>query len=119
MSLQDFLHFLDSDYGISIDDSWDAACEKVERRTPYMAEWGDGHSTANSVEEAKALWQAVKKKEKSEIKENESRSLSLRCNLKVVTMKDTILWNFTSYSVASSLLLGFVVGVLVTKKGFV
>ena len=88
-----------------------------------MVEWGDGHSTANSPEEAEALWQAVKKKEKSETKENRAkgRSPPLKSILDLVTVKDLIVENIASHSTsaASSLLLGFVVGILVTKKGIV
>ena len=43
---------------------WQVAAEKVERRTPYVKEWGDGISVANTVEETEKIWQQVKKQEK-------------------------------------------------------
>jgi len=54
------------EYDIDIDEAWQVAAEKVERRTPYMKEWSDGTSMANNSQEAEAIWQAVKKKEKAE-----------------------------------------------------
>ena len=51
------------EYNFGINDAWDTAAKKVERRTPYMKEWGDG-SIAKNSEEAEALWQEVKRKEK-------------------------------------------------------
>jgi hypothetical protein len=54
------------DYNLGENAAWDAASEKVERRTPYMKEWGDGKSVANTSEEAEELWQAVKRKEKKQ-----------------------------------------------------
>jgi len=54
------------DYGISIDEAWQVAAEKIERRTPYMKEWGDGISNAKSVEDAERIWKAVKEREKAE-----------------------------------------------------
>eukprot|EP00035_Acanthoeca_spectabilis_P025102 m.456853 g.456853 ORF g.456853 m.456853 type:complete len:217 (-) comp21131_c0_seq1:335-985(-) len=42
---------------------WDAAAAKVEYRTPYMM-WGDGVTTATTVEETQALWTAAKAIEK-------------------------------------------------------
>ena len=55
------------------DDAWLSACEKIERRTPYMKEWGDGKSVATTVEEANILWQAAKKKEKEQTNNNNNK----------------------------------------------
>uniref|UniRef100_A0A7S2P2C8 Uncharacterized protein n=1 Tax=Leptocylindrus danicus TaxID=163516 RepID=A0A7S2P2C8_9STRA len=52
------------DYGLDVGEAWQAACAKVERRTPYMNEWGDGKSNANSSEEATQLWKTAKAEEK-------------------------------------------------------
>jgi len=51
-------------YGLRDGEAWEKACEKVERRTPYMKEWGDGKSTVTNREEAIALWNEVKDREK-------------------------------------------------------
>lgn len=51
------------EYNFGINDAWDTAAKKVERRTPYMKDWGDG-SIAKNSEEAEKLWQEVKRKEK-------------------------------------------------------
>jgi len=42
---------------------WDSAWKKIERRTPYISEWGDGKSVAHTAEEAQDIWQKVKKEE--------------------------------------------------------
>lgn len=55
---------LRKEYNFGCHEAWDAAATKVERRTPYMREWGDGITTAETVEEAETIWQNVKKKEK-------------------------------------------------------
>jgi len=56
------------DYGLGINSAWDAASSKVERRTPYMTQWGDGKSIATTVEDAERIWQDVKQQEKLEKK---------------------------------------------------
>jgi len=50
-------------YGLTEEDAWEKACEKVERRTPYMMEWGNGKSIARNREEAIFLWNEVKGRE--------------------------------------------------------
>lgn len=57
---------LRKEYGFGVHAAWDAAATKVERRTPYMSEWGDGITFAETVEEAEAIWQNVKQKEKQD-----------------------------------------------------
>jgi XTP/dITP diphosphohydrolase len=50
-------------YGLDPDAAWNAACRKVEGRTPYMP-WGDGSARADTVAEAEAHWQEAKRQEK-------------------------------------------------------
>jgi NTP pyrophosphatase (non-canonical NTP hydrolase) len=50
-------------YGLDPDAAWNAACRKVEGRTPYMP-WGDGSARADTVAEAEAHWQEAKRREK-------------------------------------------------------
>ena len=54
---------LSREYNIDADSTWNAANEKIERRTPYMKEWGDDKSIANTSEEATAIWLQVKSNE--------------------------------------------------------
>ena len=54
------------EFGFGKEDAWEAAYLKVERRTPYMGAWSDGKTTANTPEEAKEIWQMIKKQEKQE-----------------------------------------------------
>jgi hypothetical protein len=54
------------EYEFGIDEAWQVASEKVERRTPYMQEWGNGVSVAKNSEEAEKIWQTVKTQEKAE-----------------------------------------------------
>jgi len=57
-------YFSPRDYNLSdLPPAWQVAAEKVERRTPYMAEWGDGGITADTAEEAERLWRAAKRRE--------------------------------------------------------
>lgn len=51
-------------FGISPDAAWNTAARKVEGRTPYMV-WGDGVSTATTVEEAESHWRQAKRREKA------------------------------------------------------
>ena len=51
------------EYNLDNNSTWDAANEKIERRTPYMKEWGDGKSIATTSEEATDIWLQVKAKE--------------------------------------------------------
>eukprot|EP00591_Stephanopyxis_turris_P012044 CAMPEP_0195518654 /NCGR_PEP_ID=MMETSP0794_2-20130614/13431_1 /TAXON_ID=515487 /ORGANISM="Stephanopyxis turris, Strain CCMP 815" /LENGTH=209 /DNA_ID=CAMNT_0040647669 /DNA_START=153 /DNA_END=782 /DNA_ORIENTATION=+ len=53
------------DFNLNPSEAWDAAAEKVERRTPYMKDWGDG-SEAKTSAEAELMWQAAKLEEKKE-----------------------------------------------------
>ena len=46
---------------------WQVAAEKVERRTPYVKEWGDGISIANTIEDTERIWQQVKQREKEKL----------------------------------------------------
>lgn len=46
-------------HGFDPEKAFDAAASKVQRRTPYMPEWGDG-SAATSAVDAKSLWQQRK-----------------------------------------------------------
>ncbi|GMH90952.1 hypothetical protein TrVE_jg13141 [Triparma verrucosa] len=55
------------DFGFDPAESWHAATAKVERRTPYMKEWGEKGVTAETSEEAEELWRAAKKEEKAEL----------------------------------------------------
>ena len=50
-----------------MEEAWQAAAQKVERRTPYIKEWGDGVTTASTVEDTEKIWQQVKKKEKMRV----------------------------------------------------
>ena len=50
------------EYCFNMETCFDVACEKVERRTPYMSLWGNG-SIAKSSREAELLWQEAKRKE--------------------------------------------------------
>ena len=51
------------EYNLAENSTWDAANEKIERRTPYMKEWGDNKSIATTSEEATDIWLQVKAKE--------------------------------------------------------
>ena len=53
------------DFGFDPAESWQAATAKVERRTPYMKEWGEKGVSAETSEEAEELWRAAKKEEVS------------------------------------------------------
>jgi NTP pyrophosphatase (non-canonical NTP hydrolase) len=53
-------------YGFDPQEVYDSAVEKIRGRTPYMAEWGDGESFAETCEQAEALWQARKKAQKAQ-----------------------------------------------------
>mmetsp|Transcript_4277 Transcript_4277/g.5555 ORF Transcript_4277/g.5555 Transcript_4277/m.5555 type:complete len:386 (-) Transcript_4277:41-1198(-) len=53
------------EYDLEQDTTWNTASEKVERRTPYMKEWGDGVSIATTAEEAEVIWKKVKDQEKA------------------------------------------------------
>jgi len=58
-------------YGWETEDCFDCACEKVERRTPYVALWGDGIG-GETVESCKKIWKGEKEKENSTSKINGS-----------------------------------------------
>jgi len=63
------------EYDIDMEEAWQAAAEKVERRTPYIKEWGDGVTTASTVEDTEKIWQQVKKKEKMRVESAASESV--------------------------------------------
>lgn len=50
------------EFEFSPSEPWQLMSEKVEKRTPYMKEWGDG-SEARTSEDAKRMWQIGKEKE--------------------------------------------------------
>jgi NTP pyrophosphatase (non-canonical NTP hydrolase) len=75
-------------YDFGVNEAWDTVATKVERRTPYMKEWGDGVTSAETVEEAEAIWQNVKKKQKqSELEKLGAR----RSSLKPVEMEENVI----------------------------
>lgn len=51
------------EYNFGIEEAWQIAAKKIERRTPYMTEWGDGLSVATNADDATAIWMAVKREE--------------------------------------------------------
>lgn len=57
---------LRKEMNFGVNEAWEAAARKVERRTPYMKPWGDGSILAETMEEAEAIWKSVKRKEKEE-----------------------------------------------------
>ena len=61
-----YILILFREYGIQDAEEviWQVAAEKVERRTPYVKEWGDGISIANTVADTERIWQQVKQNEK-------------------------------------------------------
>lgn len=78
-------------YDFGVNEAWDTVATKVERRTPYMREWGDGITSAETVEEAEAIWQNVKKKEKEDKQkqcELEKLGARPRSSLKPVEMEE-------------------------------
>ena len=69
-------YVLRRDFGFDAGDDapWHVAALKVERRTPYMKEWGDGVSVAKTVEDTKRYWKAAKKQEKQQLAKIASKS---------------------------------------------
>ncbi len=63
-----FLSSFFRDYNLEDNCTWNTASEKIERRTPYMKEWGDGRHIATTAEEAEIIWQEVKVEEKKKRK---------------------------------------------------
>lgn len=63
-------------YRLDPEAPWRAAVAKVERRTPYMALWGDGVAKAATIEEAEGHWQTAKRKEKEDAASNRKLPLS-------------------------------------------
>ncbi len=64
------------EYNLHEGSTYQTASEKVERRTPYMKEWGDGMTIAKTSKDADRIWQEVKKLEKK--KAEKSMELSIR-----------------------------------------
>eukprot|EP00553_Chaetoceros_curvisetus_P004564 CAMPEP_0204617222 /NCGR_PEP_ID=MMETSP0717-20131115/4257_1 /ASSEMBLY_ACC=CAM_ASM_000666 /TAXON_ID=230516 /ORGANISM="Chaetoceros curvisetus" /LENGTH=177 /DNA_ID=CAMNT_0051630693 /DNA_START=86 /DNA_END=619 /DNA_ORIENTATION=- len=64
------------EYHLDVDEAWQVAAEKVERRTPYVEDWGDGVTVAKTIQDTEKIWQEVKRKEKAAAaaatKENET-----------------------------------------------
>uniref|UniRef100_A0A7S4MV23 Uncharacterized protein n=1 Tax=Odontella aurita TaxID=265563 RepID=A0A7S4MV23_9STRA len=110
----------DREFGLGKFDAWEAASAKVERRTPYMKEWGDG-SIAETPQDATKLWEAAKMEEKRQIKDDAKRvqSQPLRKGRDVAHVKATqCFWNmsFSLRSIFASSVLGFAIGAAVSCR---
>ena len=104
-------------------DAWLSACEKIERRTPYMKEWGDGISVATTVEEANVLWQAAKKKEKEQHHNDINNNQQGRTILpflqpirRMTTLPSFVCNPHTTMMISTTI--GFVAGALLSKIMF-
>jgi len=101
------------EYEFGIDEAWQVASEKVERRTPYMQEWGNGISVAKNTEEAEEIWQSVKRQEKADRLTNvdsqvETLDLSIVRNGNAIALTHIK----THGNLLGSAILGFALGVL-------
>mmetsp|Transcript_30808 Transcript_30808/g.35566 ORF Transcript_30808/g.35566 Transcript_30808/m.35566 type:complete len:229 (+) Transcript_30808:121-807(+) len=125
---------LQREYGFDAEEAWQVASEKVERRTPYVREWGDGVTAPTTIEDTKKIWQEVKKREKDHLetkkqvtenvkileKDDESNKRTTQ-NLQMgsfKTINDVLVLAFRSNFVRSSTstaALGFLFGVFITK----
>jgi hypothetical protein len=114
------------EYNFGRDNAWQMAAEKVENRTPYMTEWGDG-SFAKTADDATAIWMAVKKAEKagkdnnvdSEVKAslNGDRAHHLDRNFGSSEKSFEVWSNIKRHgSMFQGVVLGFALGVVFTNK---
>lgn len=81
-------HSESREYDINMEEAWQVAAEKVERRTPYIKEWGDGVTTASTVEDTERIWQQVKKKEKMAVETAASKSSSVITDRKEISRNE-------------------------------
>jgi len=90
------------DLDLNVSEAWEAACEKIERRTPYMSEWGKEGCVAKTAEEATKLWMYEKNKENVENKDDVSclKNIEKKKNQNFVFLKQ---WKF---------IIGFLAGIL-------
>lgn len=70
-----FFPSINREFNLKENAAYQTASEKVERRTPYMEEWGDGKTIARSSKEADEVWQNVKKVEKKSPEKSLERSI--------------------------------------------
>ena len=90
------------DLNLNVSEAWEVACEKIERRTPYMSEWGKEGCVAKTAEEATKLWMSEKSKENVENKDDVTclRKIEKKKYQKLVFLKQ---WKF---------IIGFLTGIL-------
>ena len=90
------------DLNLNVSEAWEVACEKIERRTPYMSEWGKEGCVAKKAEEATKLWMSEKSKENVENKDDVTclRKIEQKKYQKLVFLKQ---WKF---------IIGFLTGIL-------
>ena len=94
------------------------AAEKIERRTPYMIEWGDG-SKANTADEATALWMAAKRIEKASIAKSVDQGNKESSKRNVFVAKPSFEWALRfriSRDMLRGAALGLILGVMFTNK---
>mmetsp|Transcript_17734 Transcript_17734/g.35402 ORF Transcript_17734/g.35402 Transcript_17734/m.35402 type:complete len:266 (-) Transcript_17734:421-1218(-) len=108
------------DYDLSdLPPAWQVAAEKVERRTPYMAEWGDGGVTADTAEEAERLWRAAKRREAGAETGRGSRKKKIDSDrsFRRDRLCDVVLTRAAIISTgACGVILGFVMGTALSRR---
>lgn len=70
-----------ADFGYAPSDAYWSAVDKIQWRTPYMADWGDGIASAATKEEAMAHWQrrkALRKHDRSADRNAGARRMALQ-----------------------------------------
>mmetsp|Transcript_1983 Transcript_1983/g.2447 ORF Transcript_1983/g.2447 Transcript_1983/m.2447 type:complete len:115 (+) Transcript_1983:2-346(+) len=97
------------------DKAWQMAAEKVERRTPYMKEWGDGVSVARTSEEAEVLWQAAKANEPQKQTPKEKKQSTHDKTHNLSHKSRNMILEFVNAKIVTATAVGFLMGICVSN----